>query len=76
MVKHEFYRVREDGVNLYINYSDKKVYIINDQTGGEHSEAIDIEDVSYTYSETDRSIDPDDQQESPELNFDENNNDN
>ena len=58
MIVREFYRKREDGVNLHRTYSDKGMYIIQDQTGIEYSEAIDVEDKPYTYTETDKPIEP------------------
>lgn len=59
-IKKEFYRTREDGVNLYRNYSDEGFYIIQNETGVEYDEAIDVEDAPYTYSETDKPIYSDD----------------
>ena len=56
MVIKEFYRVREDGVNLYRNYSDTGYYIIQIETGVEYAEAIDVENAPYTYAETDKPI--------------------
>ena len=56
MVVKEFYRTREDGVNLYINYSDEGFYIIQDQTGIKYAGAIDVENAPYTYTETDEKI--------------------
>ena len=56
MIHTEFYRTREDGVNLYKSYSDINHYIIQDQTGNEYIEAIDIEDAPYTYTESDKEI--------------------
>lgn len=56
MIVREFYRKREDGVNLYRTYSDKGMYIIQNQTGVEYSEAIDVESATYTYTETDKPI--------------------
>lgn len=53
MVVKEFYRTREDGVNLYRNYSDENFKIIQIQTGNIYDEAIDVEDSIYTYEETD-----------------------
>lgn len=53
MVKKEFYKEREDGVKLYRSYSDRDVMIKQDQTGNEYAEAIDVENASYTYTETD-----------------------
>ena len=56
MVIKEFYLTREDGENLYRNYSDKGVYILQNETGVEYAEAIDVENAPYTYSETDKPI--------------------
>ena len=53
MIIKEFFKTREDGVNLFKNYSDKNFYIKQDQTGNEYSEAIDVENAPYTYTETD-----------------------
>ena len=56
MIIKEFYRTRKDGVNLYRTYSDKEVYILQNETGAEYDEAIDVEGAPYTYSETDKPI--------------------
>lgn len=56
MIVKEFYRTRKDGVNLYRTYSDKEVYILQNETGAEYAEAIDVEGAPYTYSETDKPI--------------------
>jgi len=56
MIVREYYRTREDGVRLYRTYSDKGMYIVQNQTGIEYSEAIDVEGSQYTYTETDRPI--------------------
>ena len=56
MIVREFYRTRNDGVNLYRTYSDKDVYILQNETNIEYAEAIDIENAPYTYSETDKPI--------------------
>ena len=58
MIVKEFYRTRKDGVNLYRTYSDKEVYILQNETGAEYDEAIDVEGAPYTYSETDKPIEP------------------
>lgn len=58
MIIKEFYRTRKDGVNLYRTYSDKEVYILQNETGAEYEEAIDVEGAPYTYSETDKPIEP------------------
>lgn len=51
MIKKEFYRTREDGVNLYRTYSDLELPIRQIETGIEYDEAIDIEGVYYHYEE-------------------------
>lgn len=56
MIVREFYRTRKDGVNLYRTYSDKDVYIRQNETGAEYDEAIDVEGAPYTYSETNKPI--------------------
>lgn len=52
MVVKEFYRVREDGVNLYRNYSDEGYYIQKVGTDEVYAEAIDVETAPYVYVET------------------------
>lgn len=59
MIVREFYSTRNDGVNLYRTYSDEGFYILQNETGIEYSEAIDVEDAPYTYSETDKPIEED-----------------
>ena len=56
MIKREFYEKRQDGVNLYRTFSDNGLYILQDQTGNEYEDAIDVENAPYTYSETDKPI--------------------
>ena len=53
MIIKELYATRSDGVKLFLNYSDKGVYIRQDQTGILYDEAIDVETAPYTYTETD-----------------------
>lgn len=53
MIFREFYKTREDDVNLYRTYSDEGYYIKQNETGVVYEEAIDIENAPYTYSETD-----------------------
>lgn len=52
MIVREFYKTREDGVNLYRTYSDTNHYIKQMGTGNVYSEAVDVEDAAYTYIET------------------------
>ena len=56
MIVREFYRTRKDGINLYRTYSDEGFYILQNETGIEYDEAIDVEGAPYTYSETDKPI--------------------
>ena len=56
MIIKEFFKTREDGVNLYRTYSDKNMLILQNETGVEYAEAVDVEGAPYTYSETDRHI--------------------
>ena len=56
MKKREFYKTRNDGVNLYRTYSDSNYYIKQIETGVIYSEAIDVESAPYTYEETTVSI--------------------
>lgn len=56
MIVKEFYKTREDGVNLYRTYSDTNHYIKQVQTGAIYSEAVDVETSKYTYKETSKLI--------------------
>jgi hypothetical protein len=56
MILTEFYKQRKDGVKLYRRYSDKQVYLLQKETGIKYSEAIDVENAPYTYSETNEPI--------------------
>ena len=56
MIRKEFYETRQDGVNLYRTYSDEGVYILQNETGAEYADAIDVEGAPYTYTETDKPI--------------------
>ena len=59
MIQREFYTQRKDGVKLYRTYSDAGMMIRQVETGNVYAEAIDVENASYTYEETDMSIDTD-----------------
>lgn len=52
MVIKEYYTTRYDGVRLVRNYSDQNVCIKN-ELGEIYEEAIDPENISHTYEETD-----------------------
>lgn len=66
LVEREFYRTREDGVNLYKSYSDAGFKIKQNETDNIYVEAIDVETAPYTYSETDIPIDPEEDSETEE----------
>ena len=59
MVKTEYFRTRSDGVNLFRTYSDEGFTLIQNETGIEYSEAVDVENAPYTYTETDKPIEGD-----------------
>ena len=64
MIIREFYRTREDGIDLYRTYSDAGFQIKQEQTNFIYDEAIDVENAPYTYIETDTKIEmPDPTQE-------------
>lgn len=56
MVKTEYFNTRSDGVKLFRTYSDEGFTLIQNETGIEYSEAIDVENAPYTYSETGNKI--------------------
>lgn len=54
MIRQEFYKVREDNVQLYKTYSDNATkYIKQVETGRIYKEAIDVYPIRYTYIEVD-----------------------
>lgn len=52
MLKVEYDQTREDGKKLYRTYSDIGMMIRKDGTDEVYSEAIDVEDSGFTYTET------------------------
>jgi hypothetical protein len=52
----KFYKTREDGVTLYITKSPYNKYIIQVETGIEYDVAIDVFPLKYTYIESDKDI--------------------
>lgn len=56
MIITEYFRTRTDGVVLNRTYSDVGMMILQNETGVEYSEAIDVEGAPYTYLETDNPI--------------------
>lgn len=61
MIVREFYKTRKDGVNLYRTYSNTDHYIVQNETGVEYVKAIDVEGAPYTYSESNRVIEKEDE---------------
>ena len=66
MIITEYYMTRNDGVVLKRTYSDAGFYILQNETGIEYSEAIDVENAPYTYSESENPLSVD-QTDEPEL---------
>ena len=56
MIVREFYKTREDGVNLYRTYSNENYKIRQIKTDTVYDEAIDVEEAGYTYEETEEKI--------------------
>ena len=56
MIIREEYKTRADGVKLFRTYSDEGRMIIQNETGIEYSEAIDVENAPYTYSESEEYV--------------------
>lgn len=56
MIKTEYFMTRKDGVVLNRTYSDEGFYILQNETGIEYSEAVDVDGAPYTYTETDKPI--------------------
>lgn len=67
MIITEFYRTRNDGVNLYKTYGDENYKIKQVQTGNIYDIAIDVEDSGFTYEETDEKIEELDLEDNPEV---------
>lgn len=59
MIQTKFFKTREDGVKLYRTYSDRNMMIQKDGTDEMYSEAIDVENSGFTYTETDIPIEGD-----------------
>lgn len=52
----EFYKTREDGINLYRTYSDLFYKIKKIGTEEIYDEAVDIEDSNFQYEETEEMV--------------------
>lgn len=55
-IVREFYRTRNDGINLYKTYSDEGYKIHKLNTEEIYDEAIDVENAPYEYEETTEKI--------------------
>ena len=55
----ELYKTKKDGVKLYKTYSDEGYMIKKVGTDELYEEAIDVEDATYEYEETDEYINSD-----------------
>lgn len=53
MIITKFLGAREDGVNLYMRYSDKGVMLLQKETGEMYEDPVDVENAPFTYEETD-----------------------
>lgn len=53
MIKKEFVETRDDGVKLYRTYSDGEFFIKKNGADVFYTEAIDVENSVFTYTETD-----------------------
>lgn len=52
----EVFGITSGGNTLYRTYSDAGKFILQNETGIEYAEAVDIEGVQYTYYETENPI--------------------
>ena len=59
MIQSEFFRTREDGVDLYRAYSDADRMIRKDGTDELYTEAIDTAHSGFTYTETELPVESD-----------------
>ena len=67
MIVKEFYRTRQDGVNLYRNYSDESFRIQKVGTEEVYNEAIDVEFANYEYVETNEKIEEERERDTKEF---------
>lgn len=56
MIQTEYYMTRPDGVQLFRTYSDQGKRIVQNETGNVYDEAIDVEGIGYTYTESDEMV--------------------
>ena len=60
MIVKEYFATREDGVNLFKSYSDLEVMIRKKDTEELYDSAIDVENSTFVYEETDIPIEHED----------------
>ena len=51
MIVREEFKTRGDGVKLFRTYSDEGKGVLQNETGIVYSEAVDVENAPYTYTE-------------------------
>ena len=56
MIVKEFYKTRNDGINLFKTFSNENKYIVQNDTGIRYSVAIDVENSPHEYEETEEAI--------------------
>ncbi len=55
-IAREFFTERPDGVKLYRTFSDVGKYIRQNETGEVFEDAVDVENSTFTYTETEEQI--------------------
>ena len=55
-IQREFFGERSDGVKLYRTFSDDGKFIVQTETGAVLEDAVDVEDATYTYVESEEAI--------------------
>ena len=69
MLKTEFFKTREDGVDLYRTYSDQNVKIHCNEDGGDYDEAVNVQNSGFTFYETEEPIEPEEISDTEALNI-------
>jgi len=69
MIKTDFFRTREDGVDLYRTYSDQGVLIHCNEDGGDYDEAVNVQNSGFTFYETDIPIESEELTDTEALNI-------
>lgn len=62
MIVKEYYTTRTDGVKLFITYSDANLKIRKIGTSEIYDIAVDVENSTYSYKETDILMDKEDEE--------------